>query len=76
MSITAKCALTTGAGRAIGHAMAVRLAPDDVASFVFFVAGPDPDYMTGQSGLIARAGVPVIAAQLYATLATRNAHHI
>jgi len=55
MSITAECALTTGAGRAIGHAMAVRLAPDDVASFVFFVAGPDPDYMTGQSGLIARA---------------------
>ena len=26
--------------------------PDDVAGFVSYLAGPDADYMTGQSGLI------------------------
>jgi NAD(P)-dependent dehydrogenase (short-subunit alcohol dehydrogenase family) len=27
-------------------------APDDVAGFVAYLAGPDSDYMTGQAGLI------------------------
>lgn len=28
------------------------LTPEDVAAFVSYLAGPDSDYMTGQSGLI------------------------
>ena len=35
-------------GIALGRAEA----PDDVAGFVSYLAGPDADYMTGQSGLI------------------------
>jgi meso-butanediol dehydrogenase/(S,S)-butanediol dehydrogenase/diacetyl reductase len=35
-------------GIALGRAQT----PEDVAAFVSYLAGPDSDYMTGQSGLI------------------------
>ena len=60
--------LVTGAGRGIGRGIALRLArdghavaaialgrlqtPDDVAALVSYLAGPDSDYMTGQSVII------------------------
>lgn len=59
MSIKGKVALVTGAavgetykkfvgGIALGRAET----PDDVASFVSYLASPDADYMTGQSAMI------------------------
>ncbi len=47
-----KVAVITGAGRGIGRGIALRLAREDVAGFVAYLAGPDADYMTGQAGLI------------------------
>ena len=35
-------------GIALGRAQT----PEDVAAYVSYLAGPDSDYMTGQSGLI------------------------
>lgn len=46
MTLQGKVALVTGSAR--GRAET----PDDVAGFVSYLAGPDADYMTGQSGLI------------------------
>ena len=35
-----------------GMALGRTQIPEDVAAFVSYLAGPDSDYMTGQSGLI------------------------
>ncbi|GAB2749682.1 hypothetical protein GCM10027174_25180 [Salinifilum aidingensis] len=54
MSIEGTNAVVTGAGRGTGRAIALgRLQrPEDVASSVSYLAGPDSDRTTGQSAVI------------------------